>query len=209
MRLRVLDAVADVNERQKALPAECVIETFGASLNGRTIAVWGLAFKPGVDDLSEAPSEVVIARLARAGARVIAFDPLAMPAARARFAADPNVSLANDPLDAVEDADALLILTEWPQFKRIDWTEVRARMRQLHVYDGRNICDAAKMAALGFRYRGVGRRPTSANARDTQPARADPLAQMRGNRAAGVADVREAIAAASPNASEHPGGSND
>jgi UDPglucose 6-dehydrogenase len=205
----VLDAVDDVNERQKALPAEWVIETFGASLNGRTIAVWGLAFKPGVDDLSEAPGEVVIARLARAGARVIAFDPLAMPAARARFAADPNVSLANDPLDAVEDADALLILTEWPQFKRIDWTEVRARMRQLHVYDGRNICDAGKMAALGFRYRGVGRPLSPANATDTQPARAGSTARMRGNRAGGVMDVREAIAAKTPNASEHPGGSND
>jgi len=157
---RVLAAVEEVNERQKALLAERVIENFGGSLVGRRIAVWGLAFKPGTEDLREAPSEVIIALLAKAGARVVAFDPMAMTAAKPRLATYPLVSLANDPLDAVEDADALLIVTEWPQFRRIDWTEVRERMRKLQVYDGRNICEPDKMAALGFVYRGIGRAGT-------------------------------------------------
>jgi UDPglucose 6-dehydrogenase len=85
---------------------------------------------------------------------------MAMTAAKPRLAAYPLVSLANDPLDAVEDADALLIVTEWAQFRRVDWMEVRERMRKLHVYDGRNICEPEKMAALGFVYRGIGRAST-------------------------------------------------
>ena len=156
-RMRVLAAVEEVNETQKALLARRVIESFGGSLLGRRVAVWGLAFKPGTEDLREAPSEVVIAVLARAGARVIAYDPMAMAAAKPRLASYPLVSLANDPLDAVEDADALVIVTEWDQFRHADWAEVHDRMRRPWVYDGRNICDPVKMAALGFIYRGIGR----------------------------------------------------
>lgn len=211
LRLRVLAAVEDVNERQKVLLAERVIETFGSSLEGRTIAVWGLTFKPGVADLREAPSEVVITHLLRAGARVVAFDPLAMPAAQARRGACQNVAMANDPLDAVEDADALLIVTEWPQFKRINWTEVRARMRGPHVHDGRNICDPVKMAALGFRYRSVGR--LSAQAHETSPHAQRPehppsWPTRRDAREQGVREhgTREPIAAAAPVA-EHPSAS--
>jgi UDPglucose 6-dehydrogenase len=155
--LRVLPAVDEVNEHQKALLARRVIESFGGSLSGRRIALWGLAFKPGTDDLHEAPSETILALLALAGAHVVAFDPMAMPAAKTRLAEFPHVALANDPLDAVEDADALLIATAWPRFRRTDWTDVRARMRQPWIYDGRNICDPEKMAALGFVYRGIGR----------------------------------------------------
>ena len=157
VQLRVLAAVEEVNERQKALLAQRVMESFGGSLDGRRVAVWGLAFKPGTEDLREAPSEVVIALLARAGARVAAFDPIAMPAAKPRLSAYPLVSLANDPLDAIEDADALVIVTEWPQFRRVDWTDVRDRMRRPWVFDGRNICDPEKMVSLGFMYRGIGR----------------------------------------------------
>ncbi len=156
----MLAAIEHVNERQKALLAERVIETFGGSLAGRRIAVWGLAFKPGTDDLREAPSEVVIARLVQAGASVVAFDPLAMPAAAPRLAR-LGVTLANDPLDAVEDADALLIVTEWPEFRRVDWLEVHMRMRRPQIHDGRNICDPERMAALGFLYRGIGRSTTA------------------------------------------------
>src|SRR5262249_54101913 len=118
------------------------------------------------------PSEVVIALLARAGARVVAFDPMAMAAARPRLASYPFVSLANDPLDAVEDADALIIVTEWDQFRRVDWTEVRERMRRPWVYDGRNLCDPAKMAALGLIYRSVGRPNTAAFGTTYLPERA-------------------------------------
>jgi UDPglucose 6-dehydrogenase len=110
--------------------------------------------------LRAAPSEVVIALLARAGARVVAYDPMAMPAAKPHLAAYPLVTLANDPLDAVEDADALVIVTEWEQFRHADWIEVHERMRRPWVYDGRNICDPARMAGLGFVYRGMGRPQT-------------------------------------------------
>jgi UDPglucose 6-dehydrogenase len=160
LEMRVLAAVEEVNQRQKALLAERVIESFGGSLAGRRVAVWGLAFKAGTEDLREAPSEVVIALLARAGARVAAYDPMAMPAAKTRLAAYPLVSLANDPIDAVEDADALVIVTEWDQFRHVDWLEVHDRMRRPWIFDGRNICDPVRMAGLGFVYRGIGR-PTS------------------------------------------------
>jgi UDPglucose 6-dehydrogenase len=157
MPMRVLAAVEEVNERQKRLLADWVIESFSGSLLGRRVAVWGLAFKAGTEHLREAPSATVITLLAQAGARVVVFDPMAMAAARPHLAAYPLVSLANDPLDAVEDADALVILTEWDQFRHADWIEVHERMRRPWVYDGRNICDPARMAGLGFVYRGVGR----------------------------------------------------
>jgi len=157
MQMRMLAAIEQVNEHQKTLLAERVIESFGGSLVGRRVAVWGLSFKAGTEDMREAPSVVVIGLLARAGAHVVAFDPLAMPVAQALLAGYPLVAFANDPLDAVEDADALLIVTDWDQFRHIDWSEVRDRMRTPRVYDGRNICDPAKMHDLGFVYRGIGR----------------------------------------------------
>jgi UDPglucose 6-dehydrogenase len=157
VQMRMLAAIEQVNEHQKTLLAERVIESFGGSLVGRRVAVWGLAFQAGTEDMREAPSVVVISLLARAGAQVVAFDPLAMPVAKARLAGYPQVTFANDPLDAVEDADALLIVTEWDQFRHIDWSEVRDRMRTPRVYDGRNICDPGKMRDLGFGYRGIGR----------------------------------------------------
>jgi len=172
LQMRVLAAVEEVNERQKRLLPEWVIDSFGGSLIGRRVAVWGLAFKAGTEDLRDAPSEVVIALLARAGARVVAFDPMAMPSAKARLGGYPFVSLANDPLDAVEDADALVVLTEWDQFRRVDWGDVRERMRRPWVYDGRNLCDPAKMAALGLIYRSIGRPSTAAFGTTYLPDRA-------------------------------------
>jgi UDPglucose 6-dehydrogenase len=172
LQMRVLAAVEEVNERQKRLLAEWVIDSFGGSLIGRRVAVWGLAFKAGTEDLRDAPSEVVIALLARAGARVVAFDPMAMHLAKPRLANYPFVSLANDPLDAVEGADALVVLTEWDQFRRVDWAEVRERMRRPWVFDGRNLCDPAKMAALGLIYRSVGRPNTAGFGTTYAPDRA-------------------------------------
>jgi UDPglucose 6-dehydrogenase len=171
LQMRMLAAIEQVNEHQKTLLAERVIESFGGSLVGRRIAVWGLAFKPGTEDMREAPSVVVISLLARAGAHVVAFDPLAMPIAQGRLAGYPLVSFANDPLDAVEDADALLIVTEWDHFRHIDWSEVRDRMRTPRVYDGRNICDPRKMRDLGFVYRGIGRMQAENVAANSKVAR--------------------------------------
>jgi UDPglucose 6-dehydrogenase len=155
--LSTLAAVEQTNTWQKGLLARRLIEMFGGSLVGRRIALWGLAFKPGTDDLREAPSETLIGALAAAGARIVAHDPVAMPAARRLHAHQRALTFAPDALDAVDNADALLIVTEWPEYRNADWSAVRKRMALPHVLDGRNICQPARMAELGFVYRGVGR----------------------------------------------------
>jgi UDPglucose 6-dehydrogenase len=155
--LPTLAAVEQTNARQKALLATRAIELFDGSLEGRRIAVWGLAFNPGTVDLREAPSETIIAALATAGARVVAHDPVAMPAAQRRHGHLSALSFAADPLEAVDGADALIIATDWPQYAAIDWAQVRKRMAVPHVLDGRNICDPDRMARLGFVYQGIGR----------------------------------------------------
>jgi len=155
--LPTLAAVEQTNARQKALLARRLIEGFGGSLAGRRIALWGLAFKPGTDDLRDAPSETIIAALVGAGARVVAHDPVAMPAAQRRHGHLAALQFAVDPLEAIEQADALVIATEWPQYAGMDWAQVRQRMAQPFVLDGRNLCDPELMAELGFRYQGIGR----------------------------------------------------
>lgn len=155
--LPTLAAVEQTNARQKALLARRVIDLLGGSLAGRRIALWGLAFKPGTDDLREAPSEAIIAALATAGARIVAHDPVAMPAAQRRHGNLPALTFAVDPLEAVDDADALVIATEWPQYAQVDWAAVRKRMALPNVLDGRNVCDPARMVELGFDYQGIGR----------------------------------------------------
>jgi len=155
--LPTLAAVEQTNARQKALLARRVIDLFDGSLAGRRIALWGLAFKPGTDDLREAPSETIIAALATAGARIVAHDPVAMPAAQRRHGHLPALSFAVDPLEAIDRADALVIATEWPQYAAVDWAAVRKRMALPHVLDGRNLCDPDRMAELGFDYQGIGR----------------------------------------------------
>ncbi|MBL8288086.1 MAG: UDP-glucose/GDP-mannose dehydrogenase family protein [Rubrivivax sp.] len=160
----LLAAVERVNERQKTLLAERALAALAAAgaagppLHGCRVALWGLAFKPGTDDLREAPSEAVLHTLVEAGVQVVAHDPLAMPAARAqheRLAA--SFTTAPDALAAVDGADALLIVTEWPEYAAADWAAVRRRMRGRLVFDGRNVCDPARMVAQGFVYRGIGR----------------------------------------------------
>jgi UDPglucose 6-dehydrogenase len=155
--LPTLAAVEQTNARQKALLARRVIDLFGGSLVGRRIALWGLAFKPGTDDLREAPSQTIIAGLATAGARIVAHDPVAMPAAQRRHGNLPVLTFAVDPLEAVDKADALVIATEWPQYAQVDWAAVHKRMALPNVLDGRNICDPARMVELGFDYQGIGR----------------------------------------------------
>jgi len=156
--LALLAAVEQVNEQQKDLLAQRVIAHFGGSLQGRRIALWGLAFKPGTDDLREAPSATVIHTLSQHGAEVVAHDPVAMPQARQRFMDVPRLSFAADAATALDGADALLIVTEWPQFKAVDVHELRLRMRKPVVFDGRNLLDPAHMAAHGVAWQGIGRR---------------------------------------------------
>jgi len=158
LELPMLEATEAVNERQKGLLARRVAQAFGGHLEGRRIALWGLAFKPGTDDLREAPSEVLIRALLDEGAEVVAHDPMAMPAARQRHAFWRGLRFAADPLGAVAGADALVIATDWPEFRTIDWAKVRRCMAGDWVFDGRNVCDGAQLEAQGFNYCGVGRR---------------------------------------------------
>lgn len=158
----LLAAVEQVNEQQKSLLAQRVLQHFGGTLEGRRIALWGLAFKPGTDDMREAPSGTVIRTLARHGAQVVAHDPAAMGQARLQFLDVPALVFAADPASALDGADALLIVTEWPQFKEVAPRELRSRMRAPLVFDGRNLLDPVRMAEQGVAWYGIGRRAVAA-----------------------------------------------
>ena len=155
--MRVLKAVEEVNERQKEILYEKLVKEFGgeANLNGKRIALWGLAFKPETDDMREATSLVIIDKLAEAGAEIVVYDPVAMNECRRRVG--DRVKYAKDMYDAVLGADALMMLTEWKQFRLPSWGVVKQSMRNPLVLDGRNIYDAAELAQQGFKYYCIGR----------------------------------------------------
>ena len=153
--MQVVKAVEAVNESQKAKLAEMVIARFGPDLRGLTIAVWGLSFKPETDDMREAPSLVVVDRLLAAGARVVAYDPESQHEAR-RVIGD-KISYAQRPMEAVDGADALVVVTEWNEFRSPDFDELKTRMKQAIAFDGRNIWNPADVRAHGFEYRCFGR----------------------------------------------------
>jgi UDPglucose 6-dehydrogenase len=156
--LQVLQAVERVNEAQKhVLPAK-IARRFGASLAGRRFAVWGLAFKPNTDDMREAPSRVLIAELLARGAAVCAYDPAAMPEARRIYANEPRVAYADSPLAAADGADALVIVTEWKEFRSPDLDGLRTRLKQPVIFDGRNLYDPDLVRAARFQYFSVGRK---------------------------------------------------
>jgi UDPglucose 6-dehydrogenase len=155
--LHLLNAVESANERQKHVLVRKVVEHFGEDLRGRTIALWGLAFKPETDDLREAPSRVIVAELTRRGARVTAHDPVAMDKARQIFEGVDLLSFASTPIDALKGADALLIVTEWKAFRSPDFVRMRSLMRQAVIFDGRNLFDPQQMIEAGFEYFGIGR----------------------------------------------------
>lgn len=150
---RILKATVAANADQKKRIFEKVKESAGP-LEGRTIAIWGLAFKADTDDMRDAVSVDVIQALTHAGARVKAYDPAAMHHARKLV---PGIGFAKDPYDAVKGADALLILTEWNQFKEADLKRVKSLLNKPIIVDGRNLLDPKATRALGFTYRGVGR----------------------------------------------------
>ena len=156
----VLAAVEARNRAQKSFLAGKIRERFGDGLRGATFALWGLAFKPGTDDLREAPSRTVIAELLAAGAKVRAYDPAAMANARAEL--DPawfagGLALAASPYEAADGADALVLVTEWKLFRAPDFAELGRRLRRKIVFDGRNQYSPAALRRLGFEYHGVGR----------------------------------------------------
>jgi UDPglucose 6-dehydrogenase len=155
--LQVLKAVEAANEVQKRVLVEKVIARFGDDLAGRRFALWGLAFKPNTDDMREAPSRVVLSELLGRGAAVCAYDPVAMPEAQRLFAAQPALSFADLPMQALDDADALLIVTEWKEFRSPDFDDIRRRLRQPVIFDGRNMYQPALARAAGIEYHPVGR----------------------------------------------------
>ncbi len=152
--LKVLQAADDVNERQKNILTERLHKRFG-DLRGLKIAVWGLAFKPRTDDVRRAPSIRIIEDLIRHGAIVSAYDPVAM--ANAKEACIAKFNAAESALEAAAGADALLIVTEWSEFKGVDLMALKTQLKQPVLFDGRNLFNPAKMAALGFEYYGIGR----------------------------------------------------
>lgn len=151
--LTIIEQVHKVNEWQKLRPYEKVVEHLG-DLKGKKVAVWGLAFKPETDDMRQAPSIVVINELIKAGAEVSAFDPIAIENARNILPA--QVAYGQDIYDVVEGADALILLTEWKQFRLPNWKRVKELMRGNLVVDGRNIYPAEELEALGLIYTGIG-----------------------------------------------------
>ncbi|WP_300456533.1 UDP-glucose/GDP-mannose dehydrogenase family protein [Accumulibacter sp.] len=154
--LRVLAAVEAVNETQKRVLVEKVVFRFGEELQSRRFAVWGLAFKPDTDDMREAPSRVIVNELLRRGATVCAYDPVAMDEARRVFGDRPGLSFATHQAEALRDADALLIVTEWREFKSPDFEQMRALLKQPLIFDGRNLFDPALVRSLGIEYCAIG-----------------------------------------------------
>ena len=162
--MHLLQAVERANQRQKEVLAARVVQRFGADLRGRRFALWGLAFKPETDDMREAPSRVVIEELLARGARVTAHDPQAIDAARRIFADRPGLDFVDQPMDAMDGADALIVVTEWKAYRTPDFERMRRLMRQPLVFDGRNLYDPALMQALGLEHIGIGRGAPAAEA---------------------------------------------
>ena len=153
--MRILQAVEDVNEEQKTLLFRKLSAHFGGDLQGRKVAMWGLAFKPETDDMREAPSLVLIDRLLEAGCQVMAYDPVAMPEARRRIG--DRIAYANNIYETVEGADVLMVVTEWKEFRLPAWARIRSLMKTPLILDGRNIYNIAEIEEAGFTYHCIGR----------------------------------------------------
>ena len=153
--MRVLKAVEEVNETQKSLLFEKLEKIFNGDLEGKTIALWGLAFKPGTDDMREAPALVLIEKLRKAGCVVRAYDPAAMGESKRRIG--DTIFYACDMYDAVLDADVLMLVTEWKEFRLPSWAVIKKTMSRQIVLDGRNIYDKKEMEELGFIYHCIGK----------------------------------------------------
>jgi UDPglucose 6-dehydrogenase len=153
--LRVLEAVDAANERQKHRLFEKLSEALDGALRGARIAVWGLSFKPQTDDMRESPALVLIEALLAAGASVVAHDPVAMEEARRRL--DDAIAYADTNYAAVEGADALAVVTDWNEYRHPDFGRIKGALKRPIVIDGRNLYDPARMRAMGFTYRSMGR----------------------------------------------------
>ncbi len=157
MEMKVLNAVEDANDAQKHVLTAKTVKRFGNDLSGRKFAVWGLAFKPNTDDMREAPSRYLLADLFAAGATVVAYDPVAMHEARRIFGDEPRLSYAESPMAALEGADALLIVTEWKEFRSPDFEAIKAKLKQPVIFDGRNLYEPKQVRQFGIDYQAIGR----------------------------------------------------
>ncbi|MCA8833429.1 UDP-glucose dehydrogenase family protein [Hymenobacter pini] len=153
-KMEVLKAVESVNEAQKEVLYNKVRKHFGGELSGKKIAVWGLSFKPKTDDMREAPSLVIIEKLLAEGCTVTAYDPVAME--EAKHSLGDRVTYAKDQMEALIDADALLVVTEWPEFRVPNFEVMSRLLKQKVIFDGRNIYDAAELQAAGYAYHCIG-----------------------------------------------------
>ena len=156
--LLVLKAVEAANDRQKHVLVEKVTRRFGEDLKGKHFALWGLAFKPNTDDMREATSRVVLAELFERGASVTAYDPVAMDEARRVFGDDARLTYAENPMAALEGADALVIVTEWKEFRSPDFDRIKATLKTPTIFDGRNLYEPSLVQKAGLVYESIGRK---------------------------------------------------
>jgi len=154
---QILEAVESVNNRQKELLVNKVRRHFGGKLQGLTIAMWGLAFKPNTDDMREAPSRTIIELLLKDGAKVKAYDPVASEEARRIYGDREGLTLCKNAYDAADGADALMIVTEWKEFRSPDFDRLRQQLKSPLIFDGRNIYDPGMLGRFGFTYYAIGR----------------------------------------------------
>lgn len=155
--LRVLDAVEEANDAQKLLLLKKLTARIGNDLKGKRFALWGLAFKPNTDDMREAPSRVLMEALWEKGAQVIAHDPAAMEETRRIYGNHPQLTLVDEPMKALDGADALLIVTEWKVYRSPDFDAIKARLKQPLIFDGRNLYDPSVVREQGIEYFPIGR----------------------------------------------------
>jgi UDPglucose 6-dehydrogenase len=151
----VIEAAEEANVLQKRYLVDRIRARLGKNLNGKWFGVWGLAFKPNTDDMREAPALTIIDELLLSGAKVRVFDPVAMP--NARKILGQRVEFCQNALDAADGVDALILATEWNEFRHIDFDALKSRMRSAVIYDGRNLWNPEEIRELGFEYSGIGR----------------------------------------------------
>ncbi|PIM51284.1 UDP-glucose 6-dehydrogenase [Roseateles chitinivorans] len=155
--LKVLNAVEEANDRQKLVLVDKIVARFGEDLAGKRFALWGLAFKPNTDDMREAPSLVIIEELVKRGAAIAAYDPVAMSEASKMLAQVQGVSFCERAEHALADSDALVIVTEWKEFRTPDFDRIKSELKQPVVFDGRNLYEPALMSTLGIEHHAIGR----------------------------------------------------
>jgi len=154
---KILEAVEEVNDEQKLVMVEKIVNHFGENLKDKVFALWGLSFKPMTDDMREAPSRVIIRELIKRGAKIQAYDPEAMKESKRIFGDHQNIKYFDDQYDAVKNADALVLITEWRQFRMPDFEKVYSLLKEKNIFDGRNQYEPDQMKKIGFTYYCIGR----------------------------------------------------